>query len=135
MKRLTLACLLLGFCATSSVAGQAPQSNHQTSGESKGSNEFKACRESLNDFKEADQFMQLKATVFGDLGRIEESRPAKPKVATVRAAAVNRSKIGNGTAYSTSVDPNRRSSVQAMSAVQPVSLESAAGTPNYKRLP
>ncbi len=79
--------------------------------------------------------MQLKATVLADLGRLEKSKPTKPKVATVRAADVNRQITGNGAAYSTSVDPNRRSSVQAMSAVQPVSLESVAGTPNYKRMP
>ena len=79
MKRLTLACLLLSFCASSSVAGPAPQSNRQTSGESKCSAGFKECQESLNDFKEAEQFMQLKATVLADLDRLEKSRPTKPK--------------------------------------------------------
>ena len=127
MKRLTLACLLLSFCATSSVAGPAPQSNRQTSGESKCSAGFKECQESLNDFKEAEQFMQLKATVLADLNRLEKSRPTKPKIATVRDADVNRQKTGNGAVYSATVGPNRKSSVQVTSAVQPVSLESAAG--------
>ena len=135
MKRLTLACLLLSFCATSSVAGPPPQSNRQTSGESKCSAGFKECQESLNDFKEAEQFMQLKATVLADLNRLEKSRPTKPKIATVRDADVNRQKTGNGAVYSATVGPNRKSSVQATSAVQPVSLESAAGTPGYKRTP
>jgi hypothetical protein len=129
MKRLTLACILLSFCATPSVAGQAPQSNRQTSGESKCSHGFKECKESLNDFKEAEKFMQLKATVLADLNRLEKSRPTKPKIAAVRNADVNRQKTGNGAVYSASVEPIRESSVQATSAVQPVSLESAAGTP------
>jgi len=129
MKRLTLGFILLSFCATPSVAGQAPQSNRQTSGESKCSHGFKECKESLNDFKEAEQFMQLKATVLADLNRLEKSRPTKPKIATVRNADVNRQKTGNGAVYSATVGPNRISSVQATSAVQPVSLESAAGTP------
>jgi hypothetical protein len=135
MKRLTLACLLLSFCATSSVAGPAPQSNRQTSGESKCSAGFKECKESLNDFKEAEQFMQLKSTVLADLNGLEKSRPTKPKIATVRDADVNRQKTGNGAVYSATVGPNRKPSVQATSAVQPVSLESAAGTPSYKRMP
>jgi hypothetical protein len=129
MKRLTLACILLSFCATSSVAGPAPQSNRQTSGEGKCSHGFKECKESLNDFKEAEQFMQLKATVLADLNRLEKSRPTRPKIATVRVADVNRQKTGNGVLYSATAGPNGISSAQATSAVQPVSLESAAGTP------
>jgi hypothetical protein len=135
MKRLTLACLLLSFCATSSVAGPAPQSNGKTSGESKCSAGFKECKESLNDFKEAEQFMQLKATVYADLNRLERSRPTKPKIATARDAEVNRRKTGNGAVYSATVGANRKSSVQATSAVQPVSLESAAAAASYKRKP
>jgi hypothetical protein len=129
MKRLTLACILLSFCATSSVAGPAPQSDRQTSGESKCSHGFKECRESLNDFKEAEEFMQLKATVLADLNRLEKSRPTKAKIVTVRDADVNRRKTGNGAVYSVTVGPNGKSSAQATSAVQPVSLRSAAGTP------
>jgi hypothetical protein len=129
MKRLILACILLSFCATSSVAGPAPQSNRQTSGESKCSPGFKEYKESLNDFKEAEQFVQLKATVLADLNRLEKSRPTKPKIATVRDADVNRQKTGNDAVYSATTGPNRISSAQATSAVQPVSLGSAAGTP------
>ena len=86
-------------------------------------------QESLNDFKEAEQFMQLKATVLADLNRLEKSKPTKPKIATVRNADVNRQKTGNGAVYSATVGPNRKSSAQATSAVQPVSLEFVAGTP------
>jgi hypothetical protein len=129
MKRLTLAFMFLSFCVTPSVAGPAPQSNRQTSGESKCSHGFKECRESLNDFKEAEQFMQLKATIFADLNRLEKSRSKKPKIVSVRDADVNRERTGNGAVYSATVGLNRISSVQATSAVQPVSLESAAGTP------
>jgi hypothetical protein len=135
MNRLALACIVLSFCATSSVAGPTPQSNGQTSGENQCSHGFKECKESLNDFKEAEQFMQLKAAVLADLNRLETSRPTKPNIATVRDANVNRQKTGKGAVYSAIVGPNRISSVQATSAVQPVSLESAAGTPSYKRMP
>ena len=135
MKRLTLVCFLLSFCATSIVAGPAPQSNCQTSGESKCSAGFKECQESLIDFRAAEQFMQLKATVLADLNRLEKSRPTKPKIAPVRVAFVNRQKTGNGAVYRATVGLNRKSSVQTTSAVQPVSLESAAGTPSYKRMP
>ena len=133
MKRLTLACILLSFCATPSVAGQAPQSNRQTSGESKCSHGFKECKESLNDFKEAEQFMQLKATVLADLNRLEKSRPTKPKIVSVRDADVNRRETGNGALYSVTVGPNGKSSVRATSVVRPVSLESAVGIPKEIR--
>jgi hypothetical protein len=129
MKRLTLTFMLLSFYAASSVAGAAPQSNGWTSGKSKCSRGFKECRESLNDFKEAEQFMRLKATVFADVNRLEKSRPTKLKIATVRNADVNRLKTGNTAEYSGTVRPNRLSSVQTTSAVQPVSLESPAETP------
>ena len=135
MIKLTLVCLLLSLCATSSFAGPAPQSDRQTSGESKCSAGFKECQESLTDFKEAREFMQLKAIVLADLDRLEKSRPTKPKIATVRDADLNRKKTGNGVAYRATVGQNRKSSAQATSAVQPVSLESAAGTPSYKRMP
>jgi len=79
--------------------------------------------------------MQLKATVLADLNRLEESRPAKTKIATVYNADVNRQKTGNGAVNRASVEPIRKSSVQATSAVQPVLLESAVGTPSYKRMP
>ena len=135
MKRLTLACLLLSFCVSSSVAVSAPQNTRQTSGESKCTGEFKECKESLNDFKEAGQFMQLKATVLADLNRQEMSKPTKPKIATLRDADVNRQKTGKGAAYSATLGANRISSGQAKSAVHPVSLESPAADPSYKHIP
>jgi hypothetical protein len=103
---LTLAYLLLSFCATSAVAGPAPQSDRQTSGESECSAGFKECQESLKEFKEAEKFMQLKALVFADLSRLEKSRPTQPKITTVRDANVNHQKTGNGADYSASVRAN-----------------------------
>ena len=135
MKRLALAWLLLSFCATSSAAGPAPQSNRPTSGESKCSTGFKECQESLNEFKNAEQFMQLKATVLADLDRLEKLRAIKPKIATVRDAMVNRQETGNDPVSSATVGSNRKSPVQATSVAQPVSLKSTAGTPGYKRMP
>jgi len=79
--------------------------------------------------------MQLKATVLADLDRLEKSRSTKPKIATVRYTDVNRQKAGNGAIYSATVRPNRESPVQATITIQPVSLETAAGTPSYKRMP
>jgi hypothetical protein len=130
MKSLTLACLLLSICATSSIAGPASQSNRQASGESKCGTGFKECKESLNDFKEAGQFMRLKSAVLADLNRGEKSRSTKPEIAPVRYTDVNRQKDGSG-----AVGPIRDLPVQATIAIQPVSLESAVGTPNYKRMP
>ena len=133
MKRLTVAFMFLSFCATSSVAVPAPQSNGQTSGESKCSHGFKECKESLNDFKEAEQFMRLKATIFADVNRLEKSRLTKPKIASVGNADANRRKTGNAGVYRATVGPNKMSSVQATNAVQPVSLESAARAPRERR--
>jgi len=134
MKRLALAWFLLSFCATFSVAAPTPQSNGQTVEDSKCSSGFKECQESLNDFKNAEQFMQLKATVLADLDQVEKSRATKPKTATVRDADVNHQKTGNRTVYSATVGSNGKSSVQSTNAVRPVSLESAAGTPSLKHL-
>jgi hypothetical protein len=135
MKRLTLAYLLLSFCATSAVAGPAPQSDRQTSRDSECSAVFRECQESLKEFKEAREFMQLKATVLADLDRLEKSRATKPKIASVRDPNLNHQNTRNAAVYSATVGQNRKSSTQGTSAVQPVSLESAAGTPGYKRMP
>jgi len=121
MKTLTVACLLLSFCATSAVAVPSPQSNRQTSAERKCSAGFKECKESLNAFKEADQFMRLKATVLADLNRMEKSSLAKAKGATGRVVDINRQTTGNVIVLSATVGPIRNSSVQAKSAVLPVS--------------
>jgi hypothetical protein len=123
MKKFILACLLLSLCMSSSVAGPAPQSNRQTSGEDKCSAGFKECKESLNDFKEAGHFMQLKATVLADLSRLEKSTPTQPRIAPIRNADANRQKTRIGAHYSATVGRNGKPSVQATSAIQPVSLE------------
>jgi hypothetical protein len=117
MKRLTLACLLLSFCASTLVAKPAPQSNRGTSGGSKCSAGLQECKESLNDFKDAEQFMQLKATVFADLNRLEKSAPTKPQITSVRDANVVRRKVGNAVVYSGIARPNRMESVPTTSAI------------------
>jgi hypothetical protein len=123
MKGFTLGCLLLSLFALSFAAGPPPQSNRQTSGESKCSAGFKECQESLNDFKEAREFMQLKANVFADLDRTRNSKPTKSRSATVRNASVNRQKTGNEAFSSAIVGPNRKSSAQAATVVQPVLVD------------
>lgn len=135
MKELTLACLLLGFCATPFVAGPPPQSSRQTSRESKCGAGFKQCQGSLIEFQEAREFMQLKAIVLTDLNRLEESKPTKPKISNVPDGNVIGQSTRNGAAYGTTVGPNKIASMQAKSAVRPVLLESVAGTPGYRRLP
>jgi hypothetical protein len=77
--------------------------------------------------------MQLRATVLADLNRLEKSRATKPRIISVRDAGVNRQKTGNGAVYSATVGPNGISPVPATSTVRPVSLESAAGTPEEKQ--
>jgi len=120
MKAFTLGCLLLSLFVLFSVAGPPPQSNRQTSGESKCGAGFKECQESLNDFKEAKEFMQLKATLFADLDKTGKSKPTKPRIATVGDAGVIRQKTGNEAVSSAIVGPNRTSSAQAATPVQPV---------------
>jgi hypothetical protein len=123
MKTLTLVCLLLSLCASSLVAGAPPQSKRQSSGESKCSAGFKECQESLNEFKEAREFMQLKATVLADLEQLEKSRPSKPRITTDRAGDANHMKTENDAAYSATLGPNTKSFVHATSALPPASLE------------
>jgi hypothetical protein len=135
MKRLTLACLLLSFLATSSVGAPAPQSDRQIPGPSKCGNGIKECKESLNDFKDAEQFKQLKAAVLADLDWLERSSPTKPKFATVRAVDVNRQENGNPSERSSALAPHGKSTAKAMNTVQPVALKSVAATPGYALLP
>jgi hypothetical protein len=124
-----------GARTTSKVVHPVVQTARHALGKSTCTATFEECRENLSEFKEAQQFMKLKAAVYADLNRLEKSRHAKPKIATVRDADVNRQKTGNGAVYSATVGPNGKSSVQATSAVQPVSLESAAAAASYKRKP
>ena len=111
------------------------QSDRQTSGESECSALFRECQESLKEFKEAKEFMQLKATVLADLDRLEKSRATKPKIASVRDPNLNHQNTRNAAVYSATVGQNRKSSTQATSPVQPVSLKSAAGTAVFSRTP
>jgi hypothetical protein len=54
---------------------------------------------------------------------LEKSRSTRPKIAWVRDANVNRQKTGIGEHYSATVGRNGKPSVQAASAIQPVSLD------------
>ena len=80
MKRLTLAYLLLSFCATFAVAGPAPQKRPPDLGRKRVQRSIQRVPESLKEFKEARKFMQLKATVLADLDRLESQRATKPKI-------------------------------------------------------
>jgi len=87
---------------------------------------MKECKESLNDFKDAEKFMQLKATVLADLSSVGKSAPKKPQITAVTDANLSRGADGNTVGYKTIVRPNRISPVPTTSAIQPVSLKSSA---------
>jgi hypothetical protein len=135
MKRLTLACLLLNLCTSSSIVGQSVQGNLQARGESKCSAGFKECRESLNDFKEAGQFMQLKATVLADLVGIQNAKATKAKIAPIPGADTDRLKTGNAVVYGAIIGPAKILAVPAKSASRPVSFQPAVGMATNKRMP
>jgi hypothetical protein len=135
MNRLAPACLLLSLCSSISVANPVPQGNRETSGASKCSAALKECKESLNEFKDAAQFMELKAAVFADLSRLEEPAAKKPKATPERDAKVIRRKVGTAPVYSAIEGPNGKASAPTTSTIQPVSLKSEAETVHYKLNP
>jgi hypothetical protein len=89
---------------------------------------FKEYREGLSEFKEAQQFIQLKAAVYADLNRLEKSRHAKPRCDTVRGADSNCQSSGNLAVNRANGRSIRESPAQAKSAVLPVSSMSAGGS-------
>ena len=126
MRVLTLVCLLLRLCAPLAVAKPSPQDDYGSSRGSKCAARMKECKESLNDFKDAEKFMQLKATVFADLSSGGKSAPRKPQITAVTDAHLARGANGITFGYKTIVRSNGISAVPATSAIRPVSLKSSA---------
>lgn len=89
---------------------------------------FEERREGLSEFKEAQQFMQLKAAVYADLNRLEKSRQAIPECDTVRGADSNCQSSGNLAVNLAKGRSIRESPAQAKSAVLPVSFMPAGGS-------
>jgi hypothetical protein len=117
-----------GAGRASKVAGPGVQTARHALGRSSCIATFEECRENLSEFKEAQQFMQLKAAVIADLNRLEESRHAKPKCDTVRGADSNYQSSGNLPVNRANSRSIGKSPAQAESAVLPVSLMSAGGS-------
>ena len=126
MRVLTLVCLLLRLCAPLAVAKPSPQDDYGSSRGSKCAARMKECKESLNDFKDAEKFMQLKATVFADLSSGGKSAPRKPQIPPATDANLSRGANGNSVAYKAMGRSNGASAVPTTSAIQPVSLKSGA---------
>ena len=126
MRVLILVCLLLSLCAHLAVAKPSPQDDYGSSGGSKCAAGMKECKESLNDFKDAEKFMQLKATVFADLSSGGKSAPKKPQITAVTGAHLGRGANGITFGYKTIVRRDGISAVPATSAIQPASLKSVA---------
>ncbi len=85
-------------------------------------------KEGLSEYKEAQQFMELKVAVYADLNRLEESRYGKPECATVRGADSNCQSSGNLAVNRATGRSIRKSPAQAESAVLPVSFMPAGGS-------
>ena len=117
MNKVTSACLLLTLFASASFAGPLPQGSRKTSGENACNAGLKECKESLSDFKDAQRFMLLKATLLADLSRAEISRPTKPKITPASNAHAKRPETVNAGAYSFIVIPSGMSFVPAKSAM------------------
>ena len=126
MRVLTLVCLLLSLCVSFAVAQPSPQDDHESSGGSKCAAGMKECKESLNDYKDAERFMQLKATVFADLSRGGRSAPRKPHIPPATDANLSRGANRNSVGYKAVGHSNGISAVPAASATQPASLKSIA---------
>lgn len=114
-----------GIRRSSKVIGPAVQDGRHALEEDTSIAGFKERKEGLSKFKEAKQFMQLKAAVYADLNRLEESKHAKPKRDTVRDGDLDYQSTGNVTVNRANGRPIRKSPAQAKSAILPVSLMSA----------
>lgn len=135
MNKLTLAFLLLTLSASLSFGGQLPQGSRKTSTEKACSAELKECKESLSDFKDAQQFMQLKANMLADLDRMETSRATRTTGAPVISAHANPPVTGNAAFHRVIVIPNEMLFVPAWRAIQPVSLNFTALPAHYSLAP
>jgi len=117
-----------GMHRSSKVIGSAVQDDRYALEADTSIAGFKEYREGLSEFKEARQFMQLKAAVYADLNRLEKSRNAKPRCDTVRGADSNCQSSGNLAVNRANGRSIRESPAQAKSAVPPVSSMSAGGS-------
>jgi len=135
MNKLTLAFLLLTLSASLSFGGQVPQVSRKTSADRACGAELKECKESLSDFKEARQFMQLKATMLADLSRVDTSRPTQPTAAPVISAHANPPATVNAAFHRVIVIPNEMLFVPAWRAIQPVSLKFIVVQASYSLAP
>ena len=126
MRVLTLVCLLLSLGVSFPVAQPSPQGDHESSGGSKCAAGMKECKESLNDYKDAERFMQLKATVFADLSSGGKSAPRKPQISPATDANLNRGANRNSVGYKAIGRSNGASAVPTTSAIRPASLNSIA---------
>ena len=126
MRVLTLVCLLLSLCVSFATAQLSPQGDHENSVGSKCAAGMKECKESLNDYKDAERFMQLKATVFADLSSGGKSAPRKPQISPATDANLNRGANRNSVGYKAIGRSNGASAVPTTSAIRPASLNSIA---------
>jgi len=117
-----------GILGPSKVIGPAVSDDRRPLEEDTSIAGFKEHKEGLREYKEAQQFMQLKVAVYADLNRLEESRHAKPKCATVRGADSNCQSSANLAVNRPTGRSIRESPAQAKSAVLPVSFMPAGGS-------
>ncbi len=110
------------------VIGPAVQNSLQASGERTRLAGFKERGKDLSEFKEAEQFMQLKAAVIADLNRLEESRRAKPNRGIVRDADLDYQSTGNATVNRTNSRSIGESPAQAKGLVLSVLSKSAGSS-------
>ncbi len=111
------------------VIGPAVQhSPRRASGESTRLAGFKERGKDISEFKEAEQFMQLKAAVVADLNRPEKSRRAKPNRDIVRDADLDYQSTGNVTVNRANGRSIGESPAQAKSLVLSVLSKSAGSS-------
>jgi len=117
-----------GIRRSSKVIGPAVQNARHALEEDTSIVAFKELKEGLSEFRQAEEFMQLKVAVIADLNRLEESRHAKPKGDTVRDGDLDYQSSGNVTVNRANGRSIRDLPAQAKSAVLPVSLIRAGST-------
>ena len=117
-----------GIHGPSEVIGPAVQDDCRALEEHTSIAGFKERKEGLSEYKEAQQFMQLKAAVYADLSRLEKSRHAKPRCDTFRGVDSNCQRSRNLAANRVNASSIRELPAQAKSTVLPVSLIPAGST-------
>jgi hypothetical protein len=117
-----------GICRSNKVIGPAVQNARTALGKSTRIATFEEGRDNLSEFNEAEEFMQLKADVFADLNRLEESSHAKPKRDTVRDGDSAYLSAGNVTVNRETIKAMRESPAQAESPELSASSTSAGSS-------